>query len=265
MNLIATISVLSGIISSIIIGIDLIKHRQSMKIMNVVWVLTALWSGILGLIAYFWFGKEKKLHSNMSSSSEKMKDMPMSDRDDRKMQNMDMPTNASMHMQGMNMSDKTNMNGMMMMNRPKWQSISLSTLHCGAGCTLADLLGEWFLYFTALSIGGSLFLGSVVVDYILALCIGIYFQYAAIRSMSAISKTKAVEKAFKADILSLTAWQIGMYGFMAIAIFLIFPHEALSKTSWIFWCMMQIAMFAGFLIAYPANMALIKWGVKKAM
>ena len=57
-------------------------------------------------------------------------------------------------------------------DRPKWQSVVLSTLHCGAGCTLADLIGESFLYFVPVAIGGSAVVGGWALDYALALCIG---------------------------------------------------------------------------------------------
>jgi hypothetical protein len=55
--------------------------------------------------------------------------------------------------------------------------------------------------------------------------------------------------AFKADTLSLSAWQIGMYGFMAIAYFVISVGfgATLEVNSFEFWFMMKIAMIAGFL------------------
>lgn len=82
---------------------------------------------------------------------------------------------------------------------------ALSTLHCGAGCTPADLIGEWFTVTVPVSIGGSLIAGSWVPEYGLALLIGLWFQYAAIRSMRAIGRRQAIVKAAKADLLSLTA------------------------------------------------------------
>lgn len=54
----------------------------------------------------------------------------------------------------------------------------------------ADLTGEWFTWIVPISIGGSLILGSWVLDYLLALVFGIGFQYAAIRSMHRISRVK---------------------------------------------------------------------------
>lgn len=160
------------------------------------------------------------------------------------------------------------MAGMNMKEMPphsKWQATVLSTLHCGAGCTLADLAGEWLAWLIPISIGGSLIAGSWTLDYILALIFGIGFQYAAIRGMRRITPGEALTKAAKADVLSLTAWQVGMYGWMAVVFFLLFTHEALPRTGWIFWFMMQIAMLCGFLVALPMNRFLIKKGIKQGM
>lgn len=155
--------------------------------------------------------------------------------------------------------------GMPMPRRPRWQSVVLSTLHCGAGCTLADLTGEWFLYFVPLAIGGSLLAGSWVFDYLLALIFGIGFQYAAVRSMEPVSPRQALYRAAKADFLSLTAWQAGMYGWMAFAMFVWFAGSMPPRTSWTFWFMMQVAMGFGFLCSYPVNSWLLHAGIKKEM
>lgn len=173
----------------------------------------------------------------------------------------------TMRMEGMEGMQTDGMHAMRMEpRRPRWQSVVLSTLHCGAGCTLADLVGEWFLYFVPIAIGGSLIAGSWVLDYILALLFGIGFQYAAIRGMEPRTPRKEiVRRAAKADILSLTAWQAGMYGWMAVVIFALNHGTPLPRTSFGFWFMMQIAMACGFLIALPVNVLLIKYGVKKGM
>lgn len=223
--------VCSGVVIAIIIGNDLSKNKQSMKIMNAVWILTALWASYLALWAYFKFGREVK--------SEEMKmDMSMGDMP------MDMDMGAS---------------------RPQWQSVALSALHCGAGCTLADVIGEWFTYYVPISIGGSLLVGNWVFDFVLALAIGVYFQFYAIREMEKISVSKGLSRAFKADFFSLTSWQVGMYGWMAVVYFLLFNSYPIEKDTWTFWFMMQVAMLFGFLCAYPMNAILIKMGVKKGM
>lgn len=220
----------SGFLCALIIFFNIFpRHRQSMKIMETVWPLTGLWASWFGLWAYRKLGKEKTGKENMK---------------------MDMPAT------GMTMS---------MPVRPGWQSTILSTLHCGAGCTLADLVGESFTSFVPITIGGSLLAGQWTLDYLLALIIGIYFQYAAIRPMENLSRLQCIKKAFKIDFFSLTAWQAGMYGWMAMVIFIIHADSPLIHNSREFWFMMQMAMFFGFTTAYPVNRILIKMGIKRGM
>jgi len=224
----------SGFVIALIIANDLVQNKQSMKIMNIVWVLTGLWASYLALWAYFKFGME-------STAKDDCKDM---ERD------------MKMSMDDMHMGN---------MNRPHWQSVALSALHCGAGCTLADIIGEWFTYYFPISIGGSMIIGNWVLDFILALIIGVYFQFYAIREMEKISVPAGLGRAFKADFFSLLSWQVGMYGWMAIVYFVIFRDVPLEKDTWAFWFMMQIAMLIGFVCAYPMNALLIRLGVKKGM
>ena len=242
-NLIAVFFVISGIGIAAHIAIDLGRNKQSMKIMNAVWILTGLWGNYLTLWAYNKFGKEKTDAMPMD-----MKDMDMSG------MKMNMPMDDA-GMKGMDMSS----------GKPHWQSVALSALHCGAGCTLADILGEWITYYIPMQIGGSFLIGNWVLDFILALIIGVYFQFYAIREMEKISVGKGLVRAFKADFFSLTSWQVGMYGWMAIVTFILFKDFPAEKDSWTFWFMMQIAMFCGFLCAYPMNALLIKAGIKKGM
>ncbi|MGL5681832.1 MAG: DUF4396 domain-containing protein [Marinifilaceae bacterium] len=221
-------------------------HRERMKIMDWVWPLTMLWSSWIGL--WFYGYKHKK-------QVKKQMDM----------QGMDMS-----NMKGMDMKDmKMDMSGMMHMDMSKkvtLSAVAVATLHCGAGCTLADLIGEWFTYWIPISIGGSFVAGSWVVDYLLALIIGVYFQYLSLRPMEPNNSVgKTVIKALKVDFFSLTSWQIGMYGWMAIVIWAINDGNPLPKDSWEFWFYMQIAMLCGFLTAFPTNKILIKMGIKHAM
>ncbi len=230
-TLLSVFLVCSGIGIAVRIAIDLTRHKQPMKIMNAVWILTGLWASYLGWWAYNKFGRSTTpVEMHMST--------------------MDGP------MKGMSMGDK---------QRPGWQSIALSSLHCGAGCTLADILGESITTYIPVTVGGSLLFGTWVLDFILALIFGVYFQFYAIREMERISVARALSRAIKADFLSLTAWQIGMYGWMALVTFVLFLHHPIMKDSWEFWFMMQIAMLFGFICAYPINAVLIALGIKKGM
>lgn len=258
LNLIAVFLVCSGIGIAVHIAIDLTHRPQSMKIMNAVWILSALWGSYLALWAYNKFGRSVPMKveddgtkmdmSGMKDMSD-MKGMDMSGMKDN--MEMDMAMQGEMSMQGM--------------QRPYWQSVALSALHCGAGCTLADIIGEWFTNYVPVTVAGSQLFGNWVLDFILALMIGVYFQFYAIREMEKISVGNALARAFKADFFSLLSWQVGMYGWMAIVYFVLFINEPLPKDTWIFWFMMQLAMLFGFFCAYPMNALLIKLGIKKGM
>jgi hypothetical protein len=82
--------------------------------------------------------------------------------------------------------------------------------------------------------------------------------------MRNLSPRQGLIAALKADALSLSAWQVGMYGWMAVAVFLIFGHE-LRIDDPSFWFMMQIAMITGFFSAYPVNCWLLATGIKERM
>ena len=78
----------------------------------------------------------------------------------------------------------------------------------------------------------------------------------------------ALVAAAKADIASITAWQVGMYGLMAIIQFLWFKpvYGGIAKVaSPEFWFAMQLAMLGGFTTSYPVNWWLIRIGVKEKM
>ena len=149
-------------------------------------------------------------------------------------------------------------------NKPFWQSVAMGALHCGSGCTLGDIIAESLLLWLPVTVFGSKLAGTWAIDFIFAFVIGIIFQYYAIRPMRKITAKAALIAALKADTISLTCWQIGMYGWMAIVYFVIFRHK-IPVTNPLFWFMMQIAMLLGFLTAYPMNWWLIKKGIKEAM
>ena len=148
--------------------------------------------------------------------------------------------------------------------KPFWQSVAIGALHCGSGCTIGDILAETFLLFFPVAIFGSSLAGTWTIDYVFAFIIGIIFQYYSIKPMKKLSSGKALKAALKADTLSLTSWQLGMYGWMAISFFLIFNRRLEANDS-LFWFMMQIAMLLGFCTAFPTNWWLIKKGIKEEM
>jgi len=83
--------------------------------------------------------------------------------------------------------------------------------------------------------------------------------------MRGLSLFPGIWAAIKADTLSITAWQLGMYGFMLLTYFVFFPNPHLKPNQPQYWFMMQFAMIAGFFTAYPMNYILVKTGLKEAM
>lgn len=59
-----------------------------------------------------------------------------------------------------------------------------------------------------------------------------------------------------------------MYGAMAVAQLVVFPHwlgGRVAIDTAAFWAVMQLAMLAGFVTAFPVNWWLISTGVKERM
>jgi len=154
---------------------------------------------------------------------------------------------------------------MHMEKQPFWKSIFTSSTHCGAGCVLGDILGAPIVFAAGWTLFGMRLFADYAVEFLLAYCFGIAFQYLAIKSMREVTPRQALIGAVKADTLSLIAYEIGMFGWLAVVVFLLLPKQGLNPTMAVFWFMMQIGMILGFVTTYPANWLLVKWGVKSGM
>ena len=155
-------------------------------------------------------------------------------------------------------------------------SVAKGASHCGAGCSLGDLVGEFGLVvipgLATVAGLGTLFSDEMyarwVVDFVLAFLFGVIFQYFTIAPMQGLSLGPGLRQAVKADAASITAWQVGMYGLMAVAQLWIMPTLFEGRAAVLspeFWWIMQIAMLAGFATSYPVNWWLVRIGVKEAM
>lgn len=184
-----------GLLCALVLAVDIARHPQPMAVMNLVWPICALFGSVIWVVAYVAWGR----------AAPRTASHPASTGDDTE---MDMTT------------------GRAPTPRPMASSVFVGTSHCGAGCTLADLAVEWLLFAAPgiAVVGGlgwafsdELFAGWVLA-YVAALVIGIAFQYFAIAPMNRErGRVQNLRAAARADILSLTAWQVGMYGAMAVA------------------------------------------------
>jgi len=218
-------------------------HPQHMWIMNIVWPVTGLFGTVLSVAFYYRYGR-LATRGKVEEAKE---------RDEK-------PPNKRL--------------------TPFPAMVAKGAMHCGSGCTLGDICAEFLaLGFPVIAIAlgwkwlfpethaGKLFAGWVF-DYILAFLFGVAFQYFTINAMRGLSVKKGLIQAVKADALSLTAWQVGMYGFMAIAQFAVAGplwDAELKPSGPEFWFAMQFAMLAGFATSYPVNWWLISKGIKEKM
>lgn len=233
LHILSIVSLIACGICALLIAMHELRKPQHMWIMNIVWPVTALYAGPLAVWLYFAHARSTKAmyQSGNEGHGHAQKQKP-----------------------------------------PPFIAYATATTHCGSGCALGDVISETAIYFFPVIL---MWLGykrlwnepifsSWVLDFILAFLLGIAFQYFTITPMKHLSPGRGLVAAVKADSLSLTAWQIGMYGWMAIATFLLFKHE-IPKNSPVFWLMMQLAMLVGFCTALPVNVWLVRSGIKERM
>jgi Domain of unknown function (DUF4396) len=229
-----------GGLCSALIARDVLAHRQRMWIMNLVWPITALFGSAWIVWQYFTYGRRssdgRRGHAEMRAGGHRAGETPT----------------------------------------PFSVAVATSALHCGAGCSLGDLIAEWLVFLapaTAVTFGWHTLVRQQmyavwIADYVFAYLFGIFFQYFAIAPMRGLAFAPGLWAAIKADTLSVSAWQIGMYGFMGFANFYLFARvfraPMLTNTPE-YWFMMQIAMVTGFATSYPVNWWLITRGIKERM
>ena len=227
LTVLSIVSLSLGVLCAVIIVVDIAQgNRQHMWIMEVVWPVTALYAGPVALYAYYKIGR-LSTRRTMHQAKEAGGKPPAKKKSFR-------------------------------------QGVALGATHCGSGCALGDVIAEWLIFALPFTVFGKKIFAAWLLDYGFAFALGIAFQYFTIAPMRGLSFGQGLLAALKADSLSLTAWQIGMYGWMAIATFAVFGRE-LEATDPVFRFMMQIAMWFGFLTSYPVNWWLLRKGIKEAM
>jgi Domain of unknown function (DUF4396) len=149
--------------------------------------------------------------------------------------------------------------------KPGWAVTATGVSHCGAGCTLGDIAAGFTVFGLGASVAGLRLGADYIGDYLSAVALGIAFRYFAIAPMRGLPPGKALLQAAKVDIASLTAFEVGLFGWMAImALLFPAPHQ-LSPACPVYWFGMQLGMVAGFFTAWPVNAWLIRAGIKEPM
>jgi hypothetical protein len=230
LNLLAWAALGLGVACALYIVADEFRHKQMMWIMNLVWPITALYMGPFAVIAYR--RSLARMKSAMSGGA---------------MAGMDMKAGAR------DAAANT---------RPSFWQVAESVFHCGAGCTVGDVIGEVLVPMAGIA-ALSGFWAKTAVDFALAYAFGIAFQYFTIVPMRHLSFGAGIAAAVRADTISISLFEAGMVVWMGFLHFGLGMHMDAREP--VFWFMMQIAMIAGSMASYPANVWLIRKGWKEAM
>ena len=120
----------AGLCALVIAGDILAGRRQPMWIMNIVWPVTALWAGPFALWGYFAIGR-RSTHRAMEGAKRRGGTPPAE-------------------------------------RKPFPASVALGSTHCGAGCTLGDLVAESAVILFPLTLAGRRIFGTWALDFALA-------------------------------------------------------------------------------------------------
>lgn len=226
LEIVSYVAIILAVFCSLAIVADMLARcGQKMWIMNLVWPITALYLGPVGLWAYWMLGRSnpRKAGHELPSGGDHAGD-----------------------------------------HKPFWRTVLVATSHCGAGCAIGDVVGESAIFLVGFTLFSSKLLTAYAVDFALAYGLGIVFQYFTIAPMRNLGVRDGLMAAAKADTISLVAFEVGMFAWMALnrLVFFATPPEPNTAT---FWFLMQVAMIVGFATSYPANWWLVKRGLKEAM
>ncbi len=217
-------------------------HRQHMWIMNLVHPISALYWGPVWLFLYLRNGRAastKVMHAEARRLAREGADP------------------ERLREQGSSTGGE---------NLRPWH-IGNAVSHCGAGCTLGDITGEWIVWALGpWTIAGVGTLGpELILDFPLAWAFGIVFQYFTVVPMREnVGRLEGIRQAVKVDTLSIVSFQVGLFGWMALSHEVIWT-PALPIDSPAHWWMMQVGMIVGYFTAWPANRWLVKRGIKEKM
>ncbi|HZC07321.1 MAG TPA: DUF4396 domain-containing protein [Ktedonobacterales bacterium] len=242
------------------------RHPQKMAIMNWVWPITALYFGPVAIYAFWKLGSPRP-QSRREQSTDQPHERQTQQRPERETVGSGVADgmrlghgwSEEMAREQPGQRERTRQAP----QRPFWQTVWLAVTHCGAGCTLGDIIAEFAVFFFAWKLAGVDYWPDILLDFTLAYLLGIIFQYFTIAPMRGISGWPGVWAAIKADTLSLIAFEVGLFAWMALSAFVFFPGARPDQP--VFWLMMQIGMIIGFGASFPMNWWLVRRGIKEQM
>lgn len=118
-------------------------------------------------------------------------------------------------------------------------------------------MGEWLIVTLAITWfgkwSGHQLPEELPLDFVAAWTLGVMFQYLTIAPITGEKGLRGVLTAVKVDTASIVAFQIGLFGWMAIVMLVAVPDHGIAIDSPDFWFQMQIVMILGFFTAWPVT------------
>lgn len=239
-----------GFASALAILVDELRpgHRQHMAVMNLVHPITALYLGPVWVWVYLTRAR-RSTHGWAHDEAERL------------LRECDDPREKARELQRRGGSREA-------ADLRPWH-VANAVSHCGAGCTLGDIAGEWMVLTLGIAWfgrwSGHQLPEELLLDFLFAWTLGIGFQYFTLVPMSGHGKLQGLWTAIKVDTASIVAFQVGLFGWMAIFMLVFWPHHGIRIDSPDFWFEMQVGMILGYLTAWPVNRLLVRRGIKEKM
>ncbi|MEV4214445.1 DUF4396 domain-containing protein [Micromonospora sp. NPDC049662] len=134
--------------------------------------------------------------------------------------------------------------------RPHRGTIVTQVSRCGAHCALGFVVAEVALYGFDLP-RSPLWIGYAG-DYLMAVTIAVLFRLFESPRRSLAEVWRALATVVKVELVTITAFEVALFGWLTLAHHMVFPEPPLRLDSPTFWFAGQIGMIAGFVTAWPA-------------
>src|SRR5665213_4519157 len=143
---------------------------------------------------------------------------------------------------------------------PLWKQGVGSTIHCVAG----DATGIILAAVITASLGLPMWL-DLIVEYLAGFSFGLFiFQSLCMKEMMGGTYWENVRKSFLPEFISMNAMMAAMAPVMS---FLMMGRDmrAMEPTELVFWAVMSLGVMAGFVLAYPFNIWMVKRQLKHGL